>query len=171
MDGSAARARRFARLRQCRTPAAIGICSSTGGPRALQLLLAELPAAFPIPVLVVQHIGDEAHSERLAQWLDASVVLPVRLANNGARLQPGVWLAPAGAHLQLGRWGRLEQVAPRKRCWHCPSGDVLLGSLADALGSDAVAVVLTGIGSDGADGLRRVGARGGLTIAQDEPTS
>jgi two-component system chemotaxis response regulator CheB len=152
-------------------PAAIGVCASTGGPRALALLLAELPASYPIPVLVVQHIAGASHTERLVEWLDGEVSVPVRLARNGARLAAGAWVAPAGAHLRLAGRRRLELAAPEGSSSHVPSGDVLLGSLAATFGREAAAVVLTGMGSDGAEGLGRVAGRGGLALAQDEASS
>jgi two-component system, chemotaxis family, protein-glutamate methylesterase/glutaminase len=147
----------------------IGICASTGGPRALATLLADVPAAFPIPILVVQHITPDS-VESFVRWLDAEVALPVRLAAAG-KPAAGVWVAPAGAHLTLDAGGRIILDDRTDAGPHRPSGDVLLRSLAASAGRNAVAVVLTGTGRDGAQGLADVRCAGGLTIAQDKATS
>ena len=153
-----------------RRAAVIGLCGSTGGPQVLACLLEELPADYPIPMLVVQHIS-AGFTEGLVRWLDQSVPLAVGIAQDGAHPRPGVWIAPEGAHLTLAATGRLSlgshTVAGRYR----PSGDVLLGSIAAVAGRTAVAVVLSGMGSDGAVGAAAVHSSGGLAIAQDEESS
>jgi two-component system chemotaxis response regulator CheB len=149
---------------------AIGVCSSMGGPQALLELLGSLPASFPLPILIAQHITT-GFGDGLAHWLDASVPLSVQVGRAGETVQRGVWLAPDDSHMLLESNGQLalREGAPSDRT--VPSGDVLLGSLAATLGRDAVAVVLTGMGRDGAEGTAAVRAAGGLTIAQDEATS
>jgi two-component system chemotaxis response regulator CheB len=166
-----------ARLSQEKGPASwsrgasvIGIVSSTGGPQALAVVLAGLPATFPVPILIVQHIS-AGFVDGFAQWLDSEVPLPVRIAQEGVRPGPGVWVAPDGAHLVLSESGRVARDSTTVEGLHRPSGDVLLRSLARAAGSDAVAIVLTGMGRDGAAGLAEVQGAGGLTIAQDEASS
>jgi two-component system chemotaxis response regulator CheB len=153
-----------------RHPRAVGICSSMGGPHALLELLGSLPRSFPVPLLIAQHIT-VGFADGLAQWLDASVPLPVQIGRAGEVIERGVWLAPDDAHMLLDATGTLalRQGAPSEP--NVPSGDVLLHSLADTLGRDAVAVVLTGMGRDGARGTAAVRAAGGFTIAQDEATS
>jgi len=153
-----------------RTASAIGICASTGGPQALAAVLGALPATFPIPVLVVQHIG-AGFGEGLANWLEGAVPLTVRVAADGDAVEPGIWLAPDDAHLRLKPSGRLALDRVTVAGPHRPSGDVLLRSLAMSIGRRAVSVVLTGMGSDGAEGSYAVHQAGGLTIAQDEATS
>jgi two-component system chemotaxis response regulator CheB len=148
----------------------VGICASTGGPGALASVLRHLPADFEIPVLVVQHMGG-GFIDGLARWLDSELPLPVRVASADEPLAAGVRLAPEGSHLVLGARRRLELDHTTAAGSHRPSGDVLLSSLARVAGSAAVAVVLTGMGRDGAAGLADVAAAGGLTIAQDEATS
>jgi two-component system chemotaxis response regulator CheB len=148
----------------------IGICASTGGPHALATLLAGIPAGFAVPILVVQHIA-AGFSDGLARWLNATVPLAVRLAEDGAQALPGVSLAPDGADLVLGPDGVLELDRTTPAGLHRPSGDALLRSIAQHARSAGVAVVLTGMGRDGADGLGAVREAGGLTIAQDEETS
>lgn len=147
----------------------VAICASAGGPHALATVLAEVPATFAIPILVVQHMAT-GFTEGFAGWLDDQVPLPVGLAGAGP-VAPGIWVAPEGAHLVLNGASRLalderEAVGP-----HRPSGDVLLRSVAANVGAGGVAVVLTGMGRDGADGLAEVKRAGGLTIAQDQATS
>jgi two-component system chemotaxis response regulator CheB len=167
-----------ARLRQpgsappitSRAVAAIGIVASVGGPQALSTVLAGLPGDFAAPLLVVQHIA-VGFTASFAAWLDGAVPLPVQLAAAGDPLGPGVWIAPEGAHLLVGADGNLmldphTEVGP-----HRPSGDVLLRSLADRIGPAAVAVILSGMGTDGAEGVAAIRAAGGATIAQDEESS
>jgi len=153
-----------------RAARAIGVCSSMGGPHALLELLGSLPQSFPLPLLIAQHITT-GFADGLARWLDTSVALPVQIGRAGETVERGVWLAPDDAHMLLDPSGRLalRPGAPEDR--NVPSGDVLLCSLAAALGRDAVSVVLTGMGRDGAEGTAAVRAAGGLTIAQDEATS
>jgi two-component system chemotaxis response regulator CheB len=148
----------------------IGVCASTGGPQALAALLTAIPASYPAPILVVQHIS-AGFTEGLVRWLDDAAPLPVRLAEDAARLEPGVTVAPDGAHLVLHPGGVLELDRASPAGLHRPSADVLLRSIAETARSGGVAVVLTGMGRDGADGLGAVRDAGGLTIAQDEATS
>jgi len=152
-----------------RAASVIGVCSSTGGPQVLAELLRELPAGFPIPVLVVQHIA-AGFTDGLASWLDRSVELPVAVATDGRAARPGIWIAPEGAHLTLASGLlRLDRQTVAGR--HRPAADVLFSSLATAAGATGVAVVLSGMGSDGAAGAGRMRARGGLVIAQSEQSA
>jgi two-component system chemotaxis response regulator CheB len=153
-----------------RPASVIGICASTGGPQTLARLLNGLPADYPVPVLVVQHIG-AGFAEGLADWLDQEVGLPVAVARDGARARPGAWIAPSGAHLKLTGTGLLFLDRRDTAGAHCPSGNALLASIAAAAGRTGVAIVLSGIGSDGAAGAAAVRRRGGLAIAQDQASS
>jgi two-component system, chemotaxis family, protein-glutamate methylesterase/glutaminase len=146
----------------------VAICASAGGPHAIATVLAELPATFAIPILVVQHMAT-GFTEGFARWLHDQVPLPVRLAGAGP-VAPGVSVAPEGAHLVLSGASRLA-LDERDAGPHRPSGDVLLRSVAANVGACGVAVVLTGMGRDGAEGLAEVKRAGGLTIAQDQATS
>jgi two-component system chemotaxis response regulator CheB len=160
-----------ARVNGASRPArAIGVCSSMGGPHALLELLGSLPGSFALPILIAQHMTT-GFAEGLARWLDTSVPLPVQIGRAGELAERGVWLAPDDAHMLLDAGGRLALRPGSPSDHNVPSGDVLLGSLAATLGSDAVAVVLTGMGRDGAQGVAAVRASGGFTIAQDEATS
>lgn len=148
----------------------LAIGASTGGPKAVLQLLKELPADFAATVLVVQHIAD-GFAAGFADWLDREVPLSVTLAGDGEPLAPGrVLVAPNGRHLTVaGDRLALHGGAPLHNCR--PAADALFLSLADAgLGDAAVGVILTGMGSDGAAGLKALRDRGAFTIAQDEAT-
>lgn len=148
----------------------IGICSSTGGPQALAKVLRPLPADFEPPILVVQHMLP-GFIDGLVNWLDAETALSVSLAFHGQQLSSGVWFAPDDAHMTLRKDRRLSLDRISVEGSHRPSGDILLRSLADVAGAGAVAVILTGMGRDGAEGLASVADAGGHTIAQDQKSS
>jgi len=148
----------------------VGICASTGGPQALAAVLSAIPRDYPIPILVVQHIA-AGFTDGLARWLDGAVPLPVRLAEDGAAVEPGVTVGPEGAHLVVGAGGRLSLDRRSPAGLHRPSGDMLLSSIAASAKSAGVGVVLTGMGRDGGAGIEAIAAAGGLTIAQDEASS
>ena len=158
------------RIACARGARAIGIAASTGGPSALRRVLGALPAEPDLPVFVVQHMT-AGFTEGLARWLDGVIAAPVRLAADGVAARPGVWVAPDERHLTIAagptmRLDRRDRGGP-----HRPSADALLCSMAESLGASAVAVVLTGMGDDGAKGVAALVARGGLVIAQDTATS
>ncbi len=153
-----------------RVASVVGICSSAGGPPVLAQVLGGLPASYPVPILVVQHISS-GFTESLAHWLDQKSPLSVRVAEDGQLASPGVWIAPEGAHLVLNVSGRMSLDRTTIVGHHRPSGDVLLTSIATAAGRRGVAVVLTGMGSDGAAGTAAVHAAGGFAITQDEASS
>jgi two-component system chemotaxis response regulator CheB len=153
-----------------RRASVIGICGSTGGPHILACLLDELPADYPIPILIVQHIA-AGFTEGLARWLDQSAPLPVGIAADGTRAARGAWIAPEGAHLKLAATGWLSLDRHTVAGRHRPSGDVLLGSIATVAGKMGVGVVLSGMGRDGAVGAAAIRRSGGLAIAQDEESS
>jgi two-component system, chemotaxis family, protein-glutamate methylesterase/glutaminase len=148
----------------------IAIGGSTGGPAAIVEILRALPAGFPIPILLVIHIG-EPFSAAFAEWLDGLSNIHVRYASDGENLptigQAGVVMAPPGSHLvvQRGKF-RLSHDPERNSCR--PSVDVLFESVAKELGNQTAACLLTGMGKDGAAGLLALRHAGGLTIAQDE---
>jgi two-component system chemotaxis response regulator CheB len=151
----------------------VAIGASTGGPAAVLSVLKALPPSFPLPILLVVHIS-EPFGRALAEWLDGQTGLAVRYAKDGERLpDPGVGsvlMAPPERHLELrGRRLHLTDALPRHSCR--PSVDVLFESLARETGSSTVACLLTGMGRDGALGLLEIRNAGGITVAQDEPTS
>ncbi|MCU1589399.1 MAG: response regulator receiver modulated CheB methylesterase [Frankiales bacterium] len=148
------------------------IGASTGGPHALLSVLSALPVDLPQAVLVVQHMA-EGFIGGLASWLDQLVPLPVSVGESGRRLEPGtVTLAPSGGNL-LVQDDRLRVLVtpPEPGQFHVPGIDATMSSVASALGPDAVGVLLTGMGRDGAAGLLAMRGRGAFTIGQDEATS
>lgn len=149
--------------------AAIG--ASTGGPAVLLTILSALPQDLPFPVVIVQHICD-GFVAGLVEWLDRAIVLPVQVAQDHELLRAGhVYLAPSGAHLRVTSRGRalLDDSPPQYGVR--PSVDHLFRSVALAYGREAVAVLLTGMGTDGAGALGLVKQVGGITVAQDEASS
>ena len=159
------------------TPSIVVIGVSTGGPAALEVLLPRLPERFPLPVLIVQHMP-ELFTRLLAQRLNGNCRLPVREASEGDPIRPGyVYIARGNWHLETvapsspeaSATLRLTQGAHENHCR--PSVDVLFRSAANAYGSGVLAVVLTGMGSDGLNACRMIRERGGTVLAQDEATS
>ncbi len=153
-------------------PRVIAIGISTGGPAALVTLLNGLPPDFPIPILIVIHIG-KLFAPQLAEWLDGVSPLRVSYAKDGELLPlPGkgrVILAPPDVHLVLSGDRLVFDRGPERHSCR-PSVDNLFFSLA-RLGPECVACLLTGMGRDGAEGLLAIRQAGGLTIAQDEASS
>lgn len=149
----------------------VAIGASTGGPQALLTLLGQLPVDLPQAVLVVQHMA-EGFIPGLASWLDGLVPLPVVVGESGRRLAPGtITIAPSGGNL-LVQDDRLRVLCtpPEPGQFHIPGIDAAFESVARALGPDALGVLLTGMGRDGAAGLLSMRRRGALTIGQDEAT-
>lgn len=149
------------------------IGTSTGGPPALQAIIPRLPEALPCAVLIVQHMP-VGFTKSLAERLDARSVVSVREAADGERVERGsVLIAPAGRHMKVRRRGQETRVwlddEPRSAL-HRPSVDVLMTSVAKAYGEHAMGVVLTGMGSDGVEGLRAIRDAGGMTLAESEET-
>jgi two-component system, chemotaxis family, protein-glutamate methylesterase/glutaminase len=148
----------------------IVIGASTGGPPALAAILADLPADLNVPVLVVQHMAD-GFVEGLARWLDETSPMPVVMAAHAHRLTPGtVHVAPAGMNTVLRRGLLVDLRTPPEGQFHVPGVDAAFTSAATICGADAIGVLLTGMGRDGAIGLRKMLDQGALTIGQDEPT-
>jgi len=146
----------------------IAIGASTGGPQALCHLLAELPADLDAAVVVVQHMAD-GFIEGLAAWLDSTCALPVTVGANGRRLEPGaVTIAPSGLNLVVHDQLRVTTHAPPPSQYHVPGIDVTMSSVAAAVGAEAIGVLLTGMGRDGAAGLKALREAGAFTVAQDE---
>jgi two-component system chemotaxis response regulator CheB len=152
-------------------PEIVAIGSSAGGPSALSALLKEIPAEFPLPIVIAQHMP-EGFTAGLARWLDKSTALHVRVAENHEPLEPGVvHLAPGAAHLAVKRKdGKLKAALIKEQGAHRyqPSVNVLFHSVAEISGKRGIGMVLTGMGDDGAEGLLALHQAGGLTYAQDE---
>lgn len=146
----------------------VGIGASAGGPSALASILSRLPEDFPAAVVVVQHV-DEQFAKPLASWLNEQSVLPVRAAVEGAQPTPGeVLLAARDSHLLLVDSRRLGYRAQPLETFYRPSVDVFFESMARHWKGEAAGVLLTGMGRDGAVGLKRLRRAGFHTIAQDE---
>jgi two-component system chemotaxis response regulator CheB len=148
---------------------AIGI--STGGPQALEFLLAQLPPDFPGTIVVVQHMP-EGFTDMFARRLDELSALRVKEAQSGDALQAGrVLVCPGSRHIKVKHltMGDVVVLNDEGRVnGHRPSADVLFHSLAEEFGAQGVGVLMTGMGDDGAEGLGAVKRAGGLTIAQNE---
>jgi two-component system chemotaxis response regulator CheB len=145
--------------------------ASTGGPQALARLFGSLPGDLPLPVLLVQHMGG-AFMEGFASWLDSVVPQRVRLAQAGELPQAGtIYVAPGDRHLTLLPSGKLGLSDAEPVGGQRPAATVLFGSAAAALDGAALAVVLTGMGDDGAVGVRQLVAAGGAAIAEHESTA
>ena len=148
----------------------VAIGSSSGGPKALAVVLQLLPADFPAAIVIVQHV-DQKFTAELADWLDKQCALEVRLAKKGDSLSPGtVLIASTDDHLILNSVGSLEYTPDPVEQVYRPSIDVFFFSVLEHWTGDVVAVLLTGMGRDGAEGLLSLKNKGVHTIAQDEAT-
>jgi two-component system, chemotaxis family, protein-glutamate methylesterase/glutaminase len=151
----------------------VAIGTSTGGPGACLEILKSLPPDFPLPILLVIHIG-EAFGAALADWLDSQSGLRVACARDGEALpavgEARVLLAPPGRHMVL-RNGRIRLIDSEERHSCRPSVDVLFESVAEGIGDRAIGCLLTGMGKDGAQGLLAMRRAGAWTAAQDEASS
>jgi two-component system, chemotaxis family, protein-glutamate methylesterase/glutaminase len=148
----------------------IGLAASTGGPAAYHKIFAGLDAGFPLPLVIVQHIA-HGFAEGFAKWLDDVCPIRVKLGAAGEPLLPAtVYVAPDDAHIGVSSNLTVALSNAPARNGFRPSATHLFESLA-ALGSAAAGVILTGMGSDGVEGLRALKASGGFVIAQDEASS
>src|SRR5262245_4103693 len=145
--------------------------ASSGGIRALRTILSSLPRAFP-PVLVAQHRSSCAAANLYADILGYGSQLSIKVAKEGDVLRDGiVYVAPADCHLELRENKTITVARQGKVKCVCPNADLLLTSVAATFGQDAIAVILTGSGRDGASGVTALRCRGGFVIAQDEESS
>jgi two-component system, chemotaxis family, protein-glutamate methylesterase/glutaminase len=151
---------------------AIGV--STGGPNALADVVGRLPADFPVPLVIVQHMPP-MFTRLLAERMSAQFPIRVQEGSSGSVLQPGqAWIAPGDHHMIVVRDGLharllLHQDPPENSCR--PAVDVLFRSVAKTFGPHSLAVILTGMGQDGLRGCEAVREAGGQILAQDEATS
>ncbi len=152
-------------------PSVLAIAASTGGPPALAKVIGALPTDFPLPVLLVQHMG-AAFMEGFAAWLNGVVGLPVAIAKEGERIVPSrVYVAPGDRHLELGpgRSIRISDAAPVGG--QRPAATVMFRSVARQAGARGLGVLLTGMGEDGALGLLDMHRAGAATVAEHESTA
>jgi two-component system chemotaxis response regulator CheB len=149
----------------------IGIGTSTGGPPVLQTILAGLPKDFPAPVLVVQHIA-HGFLAGMVEWLNQTTALQIHLASYGTTPLPGhVYLAPDDFHMGIGANGYILLTKEEPENHLRPAVSYLFRSLAAAHGPNALGVLLTGMGKDGAAELKLMRDKGAITIAQDRESS
>jgi two-component system, chemotaxis family, protein-glutamate methylesterase/glutaminase len=148
----------------------VAIGSSTGGPDALGKIIGALPDNVPVPILIVQHITVGFH-QGLVDWLNNITPLSVKLGEKGHRPVPGeVILAPGERHMAVDSSKRLTLTTESPVRGHRPSATHLFRSVANVYGANALGVILTGMGDDGADGLVELKRAGGWVIGQDEAT-
>jgi two-component system chemotaxis response regulator CheB len=148
----------------------VAIGTSTGGPTALQAIIPRLPENLAAPILVVQHMP-VGFTRSLAERLNARSLVSVREAEDGEVIVPGkVYIAPAGKHMKVRLRGneRIWLDDEPRSALHRPSVDALMASVAHAYGARAMGVVLTGMGSDGVEGLRAIHSAGGVTLAESD---
>jgi two-component system, chemotaxis family, protein-glutamate methylesterase/glutaminase len=149
----------------------IGIGASTGGPPVLQTILSGLPKDFPVPLLIVQHIA-RGFLPGMVDWLSQTTGLRVHIAAHGATPLPGhAYVAPDDFHLAADARGHLVLAREPAESGLRPAVSYLFRSLADSYGANTVGVLLTGMGRDGAEELKRMKDRGAHTIAQDRDSS
>jgi len=146
----------------------VAIVSSTGGPAALLTILKKFPKDFPCGIVIVQHIST-GFDAGLAEWLDRECQIKVKIAVDREEIQPGVaYIAPCDLQARVEEGGLIRLYNEPPRDEQRPSGNVLLESVARVYKEKAVAVILTGMGADGAAGIKATKKAGGRTIAQDE---
>ncbi|MGJ3245841.1 MAG: chemotaxis protein CheB [Elainellaceae cyanobacterium] len=149
----------------------VAVVSSAGGLAALKQLFSGLSADFPVPIVVVQHLSPE-HRSMAADILARQTPLSVKQAEENDVLNPGtIYIAPPNHHLLANSDKTLALTQTKLVHFVRPSADVLFESVAESYGERAIAIVLTGTGSDGASGIRAVKAAGGIVIVQDLETA
>lgn len=152
-------------------PRLVAIGASAGGPGALIKILADIPKDFPAAIVIVQHV-DERFAADMADWLNRDSILPVRIASEGDQILPGVvLLAATNDHLLLKTKDHLGYAREPSENVYRPSIDVFFDSVCACWTGEAVGVLLTGMGRDGAKGLKALRNKGHYTIAQDQATS
>lgn len=148
----------------------LAIGTSAGGPAALVAILSRLPKKFPAAVVIIQHV-DVQFASALAEWLNSQSTLPVRLAREGDPITPGtVLVAGTNDHLRLTRSQQLGYIEEPADYFYRPSVNVFFESVARHWRGEVVGVLLTGMGRDGAEGLKALRDAGAHTIAQDQAT-
>lgn len=149
----------------------VAIGASTGGPLALQQIFTLLPKDFPVPIVVVQHIT-EGFAEGFSNWLAETSGFPVHMAVDGEKLEAGnAYIAPNGKQMSVDEQGRVVLKTGNPEHGHLPSVSGLFRSLAASYGPNAVGVLLTGMGKDGAVELGQMKGKGAITLVQDKDSS
>jgi len=146
----------------------IGIGASTGGPKTVYEILQNLPASFPIPILVSQHITF-GFLNSLVQWMNKHLQLKVKIATNEEPLVAGyVYYAPENTNLLVSQSKKTSLLPKTHQQTYCPSIDIMMNSIAQNYKQAAIGILLTGMGNDGAAGMKYLQSQGGMTIAQEE---
>jgi two-component system, chemotaxis family, protein-glutamate methylesterase/glutaminase len=149
----------------------ISIACSTGGPKALSAILSHLPPFFPFPILISQHI-DAEFVDSLIEFLNDASPLRILRGEEGERPEAGhVYISPGNRHMAVDSLGLIKLTEPESGEIYLPSCNRLLASVADTFGSKSVGIILTGMGSDGVEGMQKIREEGGQTIAQNEESS
>jgi two-component system chemotaxis response regulator CheB len=145
--------------------------ASTGGPIVIRTLLSEIPKEFPVPILVVQHMAD-GFTPGFVDWLNRTSKLPVRIPEENETILPGnVYMAPSGLQMLLRTGGRISYTKDAGEYGLSPSVSHLFRSAAKVYGANALAILLTGMGRDGAAEMKALKDLGAVTIAQDKESS
>lgn len=146
----------------------VAMVASTGGPQAILEILKRFPEDFPCGIVIVQHITTGFLSG-LMEWLDRECKIKVKIAEDLEEIKPGVaYLAPEEMHMRVVEGGRISLWNGPPHGGHRPSGDILLESVAKVYGKGSIGVILTGMGRDGANGMKAIKQAFGRTIAQHE---
>ncbi|HIJ80314.1 MAG TPA: chemotaxis-specific protein-glutamate methyltransferase CheB [Desulfuromonadales bacterium] len=158
-----------------RTPAAAGgivaIAASTGGPQAIHTILMQLPAHFPVPIVITQHIA-EGFTQGMVDWLNMGTPLTIHVAVNGDRVQAGhVYINPAENSMKISEQGVIVLGDRDARQIYHPSCNTMLTSVAAAYHKGAIGLIMSGMGDDGVSGIHAIRTAGGTTLAQDAKSS
>ncbi len=149
----------------------VAIGSSTGGPRALRTIFEKLPPDFPVPIVVAQHMS-RGFIKNLVEHVKKICPLRARIAETGMKMKSGtIYFSPDDQHLRVMEGMTLELIRFKDGKLYIPSVDVLFESVARSVGKRAIGIILTGMGNDGSDGLRKMADAGAYTIAESEETS
>ena len=150
---------------------AVVVGASAGGMRATRAMIESLPATFPVPILVVQHMGQQG-GKHLVEALERGCQVRVQFAEDKEALEPGtVYVAPPGYHMLVERNRSLALSVDERLHYARPSIDVLFETAAEAYGASLIGVILSGANADGSAGLRRIAQLGGYCIVQDPATA
>jgi two-component system chemotaxis response regulator CheB len=149
----------------------VAIAASTGGPHVIRNILSQLPARFPIPIVITQHIA-EGFTQGMVDWLNGGTPLTVRVAINGDLLVAGhVYVNPAEQSMRITEQGMIILGDRDVRQLYNPSCNTLLSSVATAYRKEAIGLIMTGMGDDGVEGMQAIKKAGGVTLAQDANSS
>lgn len=149
----------------------IAIGASAGGPESIRIILSNLSDSVKAPVVIVQHI-DPHFIDGFISWLNSHSRLPVKAAEAGELVLPGrVYIAPGGKHMLLNKGGIVSLTDDLKSNGHIPSIDALFESVSKSFGEKSIGVLLSGMGRDGAEGLKRLNQSGSFTMVQNEESS